>query len=138
MADSPAASRSSSPGASEPGSARLPASSSYSSLSDLGRSLGLPSLSPSRHRLHRRSSSASVPASSAPPTPMAGSGSIQDRLFSRVLQQVLPSDYPLEDYADMRDKRKDTDRPGFSLTLMSNNFRRFNSRYRAAPALACT
>ena len=47
----------------------------------------------------------------------------------RLLQQVIP----VEDIGDVDegpDKRstKYVDRPGFSLPLMTNNFRRFNSR----------
>lgn len=59
------------------------------------------------------------------------SGHIQDKLFSKVLQTVVPSDYDIHKYAEMSekgDKRKDKDRPQFSLTLMSGNFRKFNAR----------
>lgn len=77
--------------------------------------------------------------------------SLQDRLFAkwvipilivlsrmwfakfhiRILQQVIPG----EDLADVfktptpdREASKDANRPGFSLPLMTNNFRRFNAR----------
>ena len=53
-------------------------------------------------------------------------------MFSKVLQSVVPGDYDLHKYADMSEKgdlRKDKDRPPFSLTLMSGNFRKFNARY---------
>ncbi|KAF8443427.1 Peroxin/Dysferlin domain-containing protein [Terfezia claveryi] len=59
------------------------------------------------------------------------SGAIQERVFSKVLQTVVPSDYDIQKYAEMSekgDRRKDKDRPQFSLTLMSGNFRRFNAR----------
>src|SRR5947207_13949036 len=42
----------------------------------------------------------------------------------RLLSQIIPSD--LDD--DHRSRRKNVDRPGFSLPLMSNNFRRCNAR----------
>ena len=54
---------------------------------------------------------------------------LQDRVFAKVLQQMVPSDYSVEKYAEMTDKRKDKDRPQFSLTTMSGNFRRFNARW---------
>ncbi|KAI9892045.1 MAG: hypothetical protein M1814_002240 [Vezdaea aestivalis] len=58
----------------------------------------------------------------------AGSTSLQDRLFSKLLQQIIPSD--ADDIFDSPDKRSTTyiNRPGFSLPLMTNNFRRFNAR----------
>lgn len=58
----------------------------------------------------------------------SGSKGLQDRIFARMLQQVLPSDYQLEDYPSGKNKRK-ADRPPFSLAQMSANFRRFNARY---------
>ncbi|KAF2842752.1 Pex24p-domain-containing protein [Patellaria atrata CBS 101060] len=57
-------------------------------------------------------------------------GSMQDRLFNMLLQQIVPvqeSDEPGETPMDKR-SRKYVDRPNFSLPLMSSNFRRFNSR----------
>ncbi|KIW14015.1 hypothetical protein PV08_06796 [Exophiala spinifera] len=59
--------------------------------------------------------------------------SLQDRLFSKVLQQVIPAadvdDDELET-ATQVDYRspKYVARPAFSLPLMTNNFRRFNAR----------
>ncbi|KAL9604059.1 MAG: hypothetical protein Q9219_000821 [cf. Caloplaca sp. 3 TL-2023] len=56
--------------------------------------------------------------------------SLQDRLLTKLLQQVIPSDN-IEEVLDLPpDKRssKYIGRPGFSLPLMTNNFRRFNSR----------
>ncbi len=95
-------------------------------LHGLGKNLGINISS------HRRSASAGSPASVSPSSPSPSpsmSSNIQERLFSRVLQQVLPSDYAVEDYKVMsKDKQKDTTRPPFSLTLMSTNFRRFNAR----------
>ncbi|KUL86024.1 hypothetical protein ZTR_06505 [Talaromyces verruculosus] len=56
--------------------------------------------------------------------------SIQDRLFSKLLQQVIPSEERDGEDADNADKRpsKDVSRPPFSLPVMTNNFRRFNAR----------
>jgi hypothetical protein len=57
--------------------------------------------------------------------------SIQDRLFTKLLGQVVPLD-SLEDEDDVppKDRRssKYVKRPAFSLPLMTNNFRRFNAR----------
>ncbi|KAA6408703.1 MAG: hypothetical protein FRX48_07785 [Lasallia pustulata] len=55
--------------------------------------------------------------------------SLQDRLFAKLLQQVIP---PEDAHAilDSQDERatKNITRPGFSLPLMTSNFRRFNAR----------
>ncbi|KAJ6146137.1 peroxin-24 Pex24-Penicillium chrysogenum [Penicillium chrysogenum] len=53
--------------------------------------------------------------------------SLQDRLFTKVLQQVIPDD---EDEADsLGDKAfASPKKPAFSLPVMANNFRRFNAR----------
>ncbi|MCJ1485278.1 hypothetical protein MMC06_005452 [Schaereria dolodes] len=55
--------------------------------------------------------------------------SLQDRLFAKLLQQVIPAE-DINDLSDLQDKRstKYINRPGFSLPLMTNNFRRFNAR----------
>ncbi|OCL07478.1 Pex24p-domain-containing protein [Glonium stellatum] len=54
---------------------------------------------------------------------------VSDRLFTMLLQQVLPShDIPNSSPTKDRQSRKHVDRPGFSLPVMSNNFRRFNAR----------
>ena len=60
-----------------------------------------------------------------------GKASIQDRLFNKLLEQVIPT----EDYDEAADdskvdrrSSKYVSRPAFSLTTMSNNFRRFNAR----------
>ena len=49
----------------------------------------------------------------------------------RLLQQVIPTEDVNENGEVVQDKRssKYIDRPGFSLPLMTNNFRRFNARY---------
>ena len=49
----------------------------------------------------------------------------------RLLQQVIPTEDVNEDGELIEDKRssKYIDRPGFSLPLMTNNFRKFNARY---------
>ncbi|MCJ1398558.1 hypothetical protein MMC11_001758 [Xylographa trunciseda] len=55
--------------------------------------------------------------------------SIQDRLFAKILQQVVPGESTenVETEADTRSSRY-INRPGFSLPLMTVNFRRFNAR----------
>ncbi|KAI2793229.1 hypothetical protein POX_b03281 [Penicillium oxalicum] len=55
--------------------------------------------------------------------------SIQDRLFSKILEQVIPGDDD-EDGTDVDDDASvaSSHRPPFSLPAMSNNFRRFNAR----------
>ena len=49
----------------------------------------------------------------------------------RLLQQVIPTEDVDENGEVIEDKRssKYIDRPGFSLPLMTNNFRKFNARY---------
>ncbi|KAL1850057.1 Peroxisome size and maintenance regulator [Paecilomyces lecythidis] len=58
-----------------------------------------------------------------------GQASIQDRLFSKILQQVIPADIDDGDVStgDGHPHGK-TKRPDFSLPVMGNNFRRFNAR----------
>ncbi|KAL2038207.1 hypothetical protein N7G274_009155 [Stereocaulon virgatum] len=55
--------------------------------------------------------------------------SLQDRLFTKLLQQVIPEE-DVDELASAPDVRssKYIKRPGFSLPLMTNNFRRFNAR----------
>jgi len=53
---------------------------------------------------------------------------LQDKMFAKIVSQILPPDI-VEHYAVTEDKRKDKNRPSFSVTLMSKNFRRFNQRY---------
>ena len=57
--------------------------------------------------------------------------SLQDRLFAKLLGQVIPSE-GLEDEGETptKDRRssKYVARPAFSLPMMTNNFRRFNAR----------
>ncbi|KAG7009965.1 hypothetical protein G7Y79_00001g002370 [Physcia stellaris] len=55
--------------------------------------------------------------------------SLQDRLFSKLMQQVIPHENGdvVDDVLDERSS-KYIRRPGFSLPLMTNNFRRFNAR----------
>jgi hypothetical protein len=93
------------------------------------------------HTPHRRSYSAASPSTMGEPSSNSNSNnnsssmstSIQERVFQRMLQSVLPQDFTLQDnssgQAAMKDLRPDTpSRPAFSLTTMSHNFRRFNSR----------
>lgn len=75
---------------------------------------------------------------SAPTPPSEGgkslSSHIQEKVLSKVLQTVVPSDYDIQKYAEAEkgaekcDKMRIRHRPPFSLTLMSGNFRRFNAR----------
>ncbi|KAL9591897.1 MAG: hypothetical protein Q9179_007266, partial [Wetmoreana sp. 5 TL-2023] len=56
--------------------------------------------------------------------------SLQDRLLTKLLQQVIPSEN-IEEVLDLPPDKRSTKyigRPGFSIPLMTNNFRRFNSR----------
>ena len=59
-----------------------------------------------------------------------GSSSIQDRLFAKLLERVIPTE-DIEDgtlaASDPRPSRQIA-RPAFSLPIMTNNFRRFNAR----------
>ncbi|KAJ5386468.1 hypothetical protein N7509_009009 [Penicillium cosmopolitanum] len=54
--------------------------------------------------------------------------SIQDRLFTKLLQQVIPKDDGEDEANAGNPLATSPKRPGFSLPLMSNNFRRFNAR----------
>ncbi|KAF1814829.1 hypothetical protein P152DRAFT_505813 [Eremomyces bilateralis CBS 781.70] len=58
----------------------------------------------------------------------AASGGLQDRLFTTLLQHMIPTEDQQQDLPGDRRERKYVERPGFSLPLMSNNFRRFNAR----------
>lgn len=68
-------------------------------------------------------------------TPTAGGvrQSLQDRLFSKILAQVVPTDDDVDDDSSPstpvdRRSSKYVSRPAFSLPTMTNNFRRFNAR----------
>ncbi|KAI9925529.1 hypothetical protein ASPWEDRAFT_41639 [Aspergillus wentii DTO 134E9] len=55
--------------------------------------------------------------------------SLQDRLFAKLLQQVIPADDADDESVSAGDKPISAqERPAFSLPLMTNNFRRFNAR----------
>ncbi|TPX26878.1 hypothetical protein DIZ76_012342 [Coccidioides immitis] len=56
----------------------------------------------------------------------SSSVSLQDRLFSRLLQQVMPAEDGEEE--EEPEEPKSMERPPFSLPTMTNNFRRFNAR----------
>jgi hypothetical protein len=58
-------------------------------------------------------------------------------LILRLLQQVLPSQ-DIPEGSSIKDgrSRKYIDRPGFSVPVMSNNFRRFNARHVLLPTAA--
>ena len=56
--------------------------------------------------------------------------SIQDRLFAKLLESVIPTE-DIDDGTPARPDRRSSayaTRPAFSLPVMTNNFRRFNSR----------
>ncbi|KAK5958397.1 Peroxisome size and maintenance regulator [Knufia fluminis] len=60
-----------------------------------------------------------------------GKPSIQDRLFNKLLEQVVPIEGFDEAEEDVKVDRRSSQyvsRPAFSLGTMSNNFRRFNAR----------
>lgn len=61
----------------------------------------------------------------------AGRPSLQDRFFSKLLHQIVPNDeYEDDDRLGAVDYRSSdyVKRPPFSVTTMTNNFRRFNAR----------
>ncbi|KAF9884498.1 hypothetical protein FE257_001685 [Aspergillus nanangensis] len=61
-------------------------------------------------------------------TPSAIGRSLQDRLFTSLLEQVIPTDNVNDDTVFAGKKPVADKRPGFSLPVMANNFRRFNAR----------
>ncbi|PYH95291.1 hypothetical protein BO71DRAFT_449438 [Aspergillus ellipticus CBS 707.79] len=56
--------------------------------------------------------------------------SLQDRLFSKIIEQVMPVEDVSAEPVSVGEKPTSPDhkRPSFSLPLMANNFRRFNAR----------
>ncbi|KZF23589.1 Pex24p-domain-containing protein [Xylona heveae TC161] len=60
--------------------------------------------------------------------------SLQDRLFSMLMKQIIPSDEIQDDIFETPGRKTPSssssyeNRPGFSLPLMTSNFRRFNAR----------
>ncbi|KAK6362442.1 Peroxisome size and maintenance regulator [Exophiala oligosperma] len=89
-------------------------------------------LSPSRLKAKSHGFLASQLEEHEPAT--ASKPSLQDRLFSKILQQVIPAEDVDDDEegesaipVDHRSS-KYVARPAFSLPLMTNNFRRFNAR----------
>lgn len=115
------------------------------SSSDDGRGISSPPPTPGlqdikksiAHRVHKHHRSRSHDSSNMNSTDNGGSSSsggggssgMQERIFAKLMQQMLPSDYTLESYSEPRDRRRDKNRPQFALTTMSSNFRRFNARY---------
>ncbi|KAI9037608.1 PEX28-32 family peroxisomal membrane protein [Aspergillus affinis] len=59
----------------------------------------------------------------------SGGPSLQDKLFAKLLQQVIPAE-DVDDESTSADRHAGADakRPAFSLPVMANNFRRFNAR----------
>ncbi|KAA8641912.1 hypothetical protein EYZ11_002156 [Aspergillus tanneri] len=57
-----------------------------------------------------------------------GHRSLQDKLFSKLLQQVIPAEDVDDESVSIGLEDADAKRPAFSLPLMANNFRRFNAR----------
>ncbi|EXJ57794.1 uncharacterized protein A1O5_12352 [Cladophialophora psammophila CBS 110553] len=76
--------------------------------------------------------SATSPPERNEATPLSGGRmSLQDRLFSKVLQQVVPTDDGHDDPSSTPThlhSSASVSRPAFSLPLMTYNFRRFNAR----------
>ncbi|RPB12195.1 hypothetical protein P167DRAFT_168432 [Morchella conica CCBAS932] len=111
------------------GARRRRATSPSPSLRDIGKTLaGAAHQAHKHHRRHKSRSSDSGSTHSDTQEGGHGASGLQERIFAKLMQQMLPSDYTWESYSDTRDKRKDKDRPQFSLTTMSSNFRRFNAR----------
>lgn len=100
--------------------------SSSSSLREIGKNLAAGATH--RVRKHRSHSTDSMDDNRGSNSGSGSSSGLQERIFSKLMQQMLPSDYTLESYSEPRDRRRDKDRPQFSLTTMSSNFRRFNAR----------
>ncbi|KAJ9603183.1 Peroxisome size and maintenance regulator [Cladophialophora chaetospira] len=88
-------------------------------------------LSPSRLKTKPTDINTTSPEKDEPPPTPSFRTSIQDRLFSSLLRQVVPTD-DSEDIlsATPVDPRSTVSvtRPAFSLPVMTNNFRRFNAR----------
>lgn len=87
--------------------------------------------SPSRLKTKPTEGPPASPEKDETPTTPSFRTSIQDRLFSTLLRQVVPTD-DSEDIvtASPVDTRSNVSvtRPAFSLPVMTNNFRRFNAR----------
>ncbi|KAJ5167813.1 uncharacterized protein N7482_003407 [Penicillium canariense] len=85
----------------------------------------VPMLNMKKPRRHRNGSPDSAHSRSS----SQSKNSIQERLFTKLLQQVIPADDD-EDGTNPGDQAFVTSpkRPAFSLPTMSNNFRRFNAR----------
>ncbi|KAJ9651573.1 Peroxisome size and maintenance regulator [Neophaeococcomyces mojaviensis] len=85
----------------------------------------------SRSRLQGKAQeihAANAQKGAASPTGRPG---LQDRLFNKILEQVIPvEDQDEAEEVTKVDRRSSeyVSRPAFSLTVMSNNFRRFNAR----------
>ena len=61
----------------------------------------------------------------------SGKPSLQDRLFNKLLEQVIPTEELEDAERESKIDRRSSEyvsRPAFSLGTMSNNFRRFNAR----------
>jgi hypothetical protein len=118
------------------GARRRRATSPSPSLRDIGKTLvGAAHQAHQAHKHHRRNKSRSSDSGSTQSDTQEGSHGalgLQERIFAKLMQQMLPSDSTWESYSDTRDKRRDKDRPQFSLTTMSSNFRRFNARWGAS------
>ncbi|KAF2014980.1 Pex24p-domain-containing protein [Aaosphaeria arxii CBS 175.79] len=63
-------------------------------------------------------------------SPSRGSDRVSDKVFTMLLQQVLPEQDYQDETPTIKDRRSRAyvDRPAFSIPTMSSNFRRFNSR----------
>ncbi|KAG2415992.1 hypothetical protein HFD88_007184 [Aspergillus terreus] len=87
----------------------------------------IPLISPGHHG--SKQANASRPTTGHKRFPSGVGRSLQDRLFTKLLEQVVPTDNVNDDTVFVGDKpAADPKRPAFSLPLMANNFRRFNAR----------
>lgn len=84
----------------------------------------------SRTRIQEKAQELHAATSEKAATSPTSKPALQDRLFNKLLEQVIP----IGDYDDVEETKIDrrssqyVSRPAFSLGVMSNNFRRFNAR----------
>lgn len=117
-------SRRNSTSSSDGGSGHSPAPS----IREIGKNIAGAAHHVHRHRRSRSRGSESINDGGEGSSTSGGASGLQERIFAKLMQQMLPSDYTLESYSEPRDRRNDKNRPQFALTTMSGNFRRFNAR----------
>ncbi|KAJ5780750.1 hypothetical protein N7457_005910 [Penicillium paradoxum] len=84
-------------------------------------------LSESHGQKPKRTSPSSLSSSHSRSSSLS-KNSLQDRLFTKLLQQVIPTDDEDETDASGDKALASPQKPAFSLPVMANNFRRFNAR----------